>query len=155
MTEITKGTDQPAQSISINKIYLKDSSFESPNTPSIYAQPGAPKVEFNIGLRHDQIDERSFEVVLSLTLTAKISEKIAFLAEAHQAGLFEIQGFGAETVPAILGIFCPTQLFPYAREVISGLIGRGGFPPITLDHVNFEQLFTQQAQQSAPAVAAH
>ena len=131
--------------IGIRNIYLKDSSFEAPSTPHIFNEKANPDINVNIGVDSKDLGNNFFEVIISITITAKIEEKTAFLAEVHQGGVFEISGFDTNTQRAIKGIFCPTQLFPYAREAVSSLIGRGGFPPLLLEPINFEEMFAQQA----------
>ncbi len=143
--------DTAQQQILLHNLYLKDVSFESPNAPAIFREQSAPQIQMNIGLRTENLEGTTFEVELSVTVTAKSGDKTAFLVEVKQAGIFTLNGFPKEQVPALLGIYCPTQLFPYAREAVSSLVNRGGFPPLLLEPINFEALYAQHVQQQAQA----
>lgn len=143
--------DAGQQQILLHNLYLKDVSFESPNAPAIFREQSAPQIQMNIGLRTENLEGSTFEVELSVTVTAKSGDKTAFLVEVKQAGIFTLNGFPKEQVPALLGIYCPTQLFPYAREAVSSLVSRGGFPPLLLEPINFEALYAQHVQQQAQA----
>lgn len=142
----------------IEKVYLKDLSLELPNAPQVFFEQEAPQVEVNI---HNQASglqqEGLFEVVLTVTVTAKIQDKTVFLVEAAQAGIFQIRNIPAGDLEAVLGTICPNTLLPYAREAVSSLVQRAGFPPVTLQHMNFELVYQQrlqmQADQGAPAAA--
>jgi preprotein translocase subunit SecB len=145
---MTEETQQPQQAIGIHGIYLKDVSFESPNAPSIFQEmKQAPSINVNFAINTEKLSDETYEIVLSITVTAKIEEKTAFLVELQQAGLFTIKGFGEQEMAPMLGIYCPTQLFPYAREAVANLVGKGGFPPVMLEPVNFEALYRQHQQQ--------
>jgi len=140
--------------LSITKIYLKDSSFESPQSPAIFQQ-GDWKPQTNLNLRstHTPIEGDHHEVVLTITVEAKENDKTTFLIELQQAGLFEIAGYEGEELQAIVGSFCPNILFPYARESIATLIQKGGFPEFVLQPINFDSLYMQSKQQQAEAAA--
>ena len=139
----------PAQQVNLQKIYIKDVSFETPNSPQIFTKDWEPDVGIDLSTNGQPIGENLFECVLSITVTAKSAGDTAFLAEVHQAGIFEISGFPEEQLSPILGVFCPTTLFPYAREAISELISKGGFPQLLLAPVNFEAVYAQnQAEQA-------
>jgi preprotein translocase subunit SecB len=134
--------------IALQRIYLKDASFEAPNSPGILRGEWKPEVTMNLTTRTDDIGEGRIEVVLEISVEAKLGDKVAFLAEVQQAGIFMLQGFQQAEVGQILGIFCPTQLYPYAREAIAGLVGKGGFPQLHLQPVNFEAMMAEsQARQ--------
>ena len=149
----------------IEKVYLKDLSLELPNAPQVFFEQEAPQVEVNIhnqanGLPQDGL----FEVVLTVTVTAKIQDKTVFLVEAAQAGIFQIRNIPAGDLEAVLGTICPNTLLPYAREAVSSLVQRAGFPPVTLQHMNFELVYQQRLQQmqadqaaaaAAPAASTH
>jgi len=138
---------------SIEKIYLKDLSLENPGAPQSFMVQQAPQVEVGLRTRGEQIEEGMFECVLTITVTAKTGDKTLFLVEASQAGLFQIRGVPATEIQPLMGIHCPTMLFPYARESIADAIGRAGFPPVHLNPINFEALFQQQLagmQQASP-----
>jgi preprotein translocase subunit SecB len=140
--------------LSITKIYLKDFSFESPQTPAIFSR-GEWKPQTNLNLRsaHTAIEGDHHEVVLTITVEAKEEDKTIFLIELQQAGLFEIAGYEGEELQAIVGSFCPNILFPYARESIASLIQKGGFPEFVLQPINFDALYMQSKQQQMAAAA--
>ena len=141
------------QQFAMQRIYTKDLSFESPSTPDVFKKQWQPKVNVDLNTKSDKVDEQgNFEVVLSITITAKIDEDTAFLVEVQQAGIFMVTGFEGEDLRRILGTAAPNILFPYARETIDGLCVKGGFPPVMLAPVNFDALYQQalaQAQQQA------
>jgi preprotein translocase subunit SecB len=141
-------SSKPKQQFSIQKIYIKDASFESPEAPQSFRfSQWNPKVDLNLANDQAHIDGDSYEVVLSITVTVAQEEKTAFLIEVHQAGLFEISGFDDDQRRYLLGSQCMNILFPYAREAISDLSVRGGFPPVTLSPVNFDGLYQQHLKQ--------
>ncbi len=135
----------PAQFL-IQKLYVKDVSFELPNAPEIFQEQGQSDVKMSLAQRVDDLGENLHEVVLTVTVTATLGEKTAYLAEVAQAGIFHITGFRDQQLHAVMNILCPSALFPYARRAISDLVGDGGFPPLTLQPVNFEQLYAQRVQ---------
>jgi len=139
--------------LALQKIYVKDVSFEAPNAPQIFQDMGVtddqPQVQLNLGQRATDLGGDLYEVVLSLTLTCTIGERTAYLAEVHQAGLFGIAGFGPEDHAGIIGSYCPNLLFPYARQVISSLVLEGGFPPFLLQPINFDALYAEQMRRTA------
>ena len=144
------------QQVAIHNIYLKDASFESPSAPGVFRQNAQPKVQVNVGVNTDHLGEDTFDVLLTVTVTAKFEDgKTAFLAETLQGGVFGLKGFNDNELGAMLGIYCPNMLFPYAREAIAGLVSRGGFPQLVLQPVNFEAIYAQhlQRQQSGEAEA--
>ncbi len=142
--------DDSDKRLSIVKIYVKDFSFESPLTPNVFKEgEWSPKTNLNLRSAHTAVDDKHHEVVLSITIEAKDSgkDKTLFLVELHQAGLFEIGGYGEEEFGALVGSFCPNILFPYARESIAGIIQKGGFPEFLLQPINFDALYMQSLQQ--------
>ena len=142
------------QQFAIQKIYLKDVSFESPNSPQAFTDgEWKPQINVQINSSHQNIADDTHEVVLSITVTAKHNENTAFLAEVKQAGIFTLSGFPEENLSGMLGAYCPETLFPYAREAISELISKGGFPQLLLAPVNFNALYSQQMQQQSAAQA--
>lgn len=164
-------SEQPLQAadeqpvFGIDKIYLKDLSLELPNAPQVFFEREAPQVEVNI---HNQATGLAqpgfFEVVLTVTVTAKIEDKTVFLVEAAQAGIFQIRNVEPQDLQAVLGTLCPNTLLPYARETVSSVVQRAGFPPVTLQHMNFEAAYQQRMQQvqteeaaaaAAPSTPAH
>jgi preprotein translocase subunit SecB len=140
-------TEETQRQFSIQRIYTKDISFETPNAPEIFMQEWKPQINVNLNNTVKDLGEGNIEVALTVTVTAKIEEKTAFLAEVTQAGIFLAQGIPEEEMGPLLGIYCPNTLFPYVREVISDLIVRGSFPQFLLAPVNFEALYAQQVQQ--------
>ena len=139
------------QQFSVQKIYLKDVSFESPNSPQSFTAGNEwqPQINVQVNSSHNSMDENLYEVVLDITVTAKQDEKILFLTEVKQAGIFMMSGFADENKGGMLGAYCPETLFPYAREAISELIAKGGFPQLLLSPVNFNALYQQQIQEQA------
>ncbi|MDT8404421.1 protein-export chaperone SecB [Sulfuriflexus sp.] len=141
----------PEQVFVIQKVYTKDISFETPNTPEVFRNDDwQPNINLQLQSRSKPLDENVFEIVLMVTVTAKVDEETtAYLAEVQQAGIFRIDGFGDEEMRYMLGSYCSNILFPFAREVISDLVTRGGFPQLLLAPVNFDALFSQQQEQAA------
>ena len=147
-----------APTFSIEKIYLKDLSLENPGAPQSFLVQEAPQVEVGLRTRGEQIDTDVYECVLTITLTAKTSDRTLFLVEASQAGIFTIRGVPPEHLQPVIAINCPNVLFPYARETLADAVGRAGFPPVHLAPINFEALYQQQlaqTQQPAPAAAVN
>jgi preprotein translocase subunit SecB len=145
--------------LAISKIYVKDFSFESPQSPDIF-KGGDWKPQTNLNLRsaHNKIEGDAHEVVLTITVEAKDGDKTLFLVELQQAGIFEISGYAGDELGAIVGSFCPNILFPYARETIASTIQKGGFPEFVLQPINFDALYLQakqQADQQGAATEAH
>ncbi len=136
---------QAAETVfSIEKIYVKDLSLEVPGAPRVFLQGGEPQLEVQLNHKAESIDGVLFDVALTVTVTAKNGETVMFLAEAVQAGIFQLRGIPEADLAPVLGVICPNVLFPYARETISDLITRAGFPPVLLAPVNFEVLYQQQ-----------
>ncbi len=144
--------EQVQQQFAMQRIYTKDISFESPSTPDVFKQQWQPQVNVDLNTKSDKIDENNFEVVLTITITAKMEDDTAFLVEVQQAGIFLITGIEGDNLRRVLGTAAPNILFPYARETIDGLCVKGGFPPVMLAPVNFDALYQQAlAQQAAQA----
>jgi preprotein translocase subunit SecB len=145
----------PQQQFALQRIYSKDISFESPATPGIFAKKWQPKVNVDLNTKSDKFDDKgNYEVVLTITITAKVEEEPAFLVEIQQAGIFLVNGFNDNDLRRVLGTAAPNILFPYAREAIDALCIKGGFPPVMLAPVNFDALYQQalaQQAQNAPA----
>jgi preprotein translocase subunit SecB len=139
----------------IQKIYTKDISFETPNSPKIFTEKWEPKVDFNLSTNAQSLGENLYEVSLTVTATVKCGETTAYLAEVAQAGVFVLGHFTDQEMGHMVGSFCPNILFPYAREAVSDLVIKGGFPQLLLAPINFDALYAQhlqqQAQQQAPA----
>ncbi len=148
--------NKPAERrISIQKIYLKDFSFESPQTPQVFGEgKWEPKTNLNLRSTHSAGTGDHHEVVLTITVETKHDDKTIFLIELQQAGLFHITGYSDEEFSAVVGSFCPNVLFPYARESIAGIVSKGGFPELLLQPINFDALYAQsraEAQKQAEA----
>jgi preprotein translocase subunit SecB len=141
--------DAQQPSFQIEKIYVKDVSLEIPNAPQVFLEAQAPQLEIQVRNAAQQFAEGLFEVVVTVTVTARAGEKTLFLAEAAQAGIFAVRGVPQAELEPVLAIACPTILYPYAREAISDLVTRGGFPPVLLAPVSFEAIYAQRAQQQA------
>ncbi|NND69038.1 MAG: protein-export chaperone SecB [Halioglobus sp.] len=157
--EQAAATEQPQQQFAMQRIYTKDLSFESPATPDIFREQWQPAVNVDLNTKSNKVDDTgNYEVVLTVTVTAKMNDDTAFLVEVQQAGVFMITGFEGEDLRRILGTAAPNILFPYARENIDSLCVKGGFPALMLAPVNFEALYQQavaQAAQQQGEAAAH
>lgn len=136
----------------IQRIYVKDSSFETPNTPAVFQQKWEPELALDLNTQHKELEKDVYEVILTVTATVKNQQAVAFLAEVKQAGIFTIQGAQSEQLEHILGSFCPNILFPYAREIISSQVIQGSFPQLVLAPINFDALFLQQMEEKKKAV---
>lgn len=140
--------EQQAQ-FTIQKIYVKDVSFEVPNSPQIFNEPGQPQLELNLNQKVARVADGLFEVVLAVTVTCKLADKTVYLAEVHQAGLFGLGGFDDRTLDMMLGTYCPNVLFPYVRQTVGELVANGGFPPFYLQPINFEALYAEGLRRRA------
>lgn len=132
------------QQFAIQKIYLKDGSLETPGTPEVFRQSWKPEAKVELNTRHQAIDENLHEVVVTVTVTAQMEEKTVYLCEVHQAGVFTVTGFEDTVRDQLLGAYCPSVLFPYAREAVTDLTAKAGFPPMTLSPVNFDALYARR-----------
>lgn len=137
----------PTGEFAIQKIYIKDISFETPNSPDIFKLEWDPKVSMQLSSEGMNISDELTEVVLTVTVTTMIGEKAAYLVEIHVAGIFHIKGFPKEVIEHMAATVCPNILFPFAREHVCDLVTRGGFPQLLLAPVNFEALYAQQQQE--------
>lgn len=147
-------SEEQQRQFQVQRIYVKDLSFEVPGAPQIFLEQGQPKVNVQLANQARRIGETSeFEVEVTVTVTAEVNEKTAYIAEVKQAGVFIISGANDAEVEQLLGAYCPNLLFPYIRETISSLIGRGSFAPFHLQPINFDALF-QQAQAKRAAEQA-
>ena len=145
---MAEAQNQAQGQFSIQKIYTKDVSLETPNSPVIFAEDKwEPEVNVQLNSRAGKMDNNMHEVILSVTVTAKVSDKTAYLVEVQQAGVFQLSGFEETQLGHLLGSFCPNILFPYVREAISDLVTRAGFPQMLLQPVNFDALYAQHLQQ--------
>ena len=147
--------EQPQQQFAVQRIYTKDISLESPATPAVFKKQWQPQISVDLATKSDKIDEVSnYEVVLTLTITAKVEEETAFLIEVQQAGIFIITGFEPDDLRRIVGTAAPNILFPYARECIDNLCVKGGFPPVMLAPINFDAMYQQALEQAQAAPAS-
>jgi preprotein translocase subunit SecB len=135
----------------IEKIYVKDLSLEIPNAPQIFLEQGAPAINVEFHTKAEQLGDGVYEAVLTVTVTSKLAEgdKTLFLVEAAQAGIFRISNVPHEDIEPLLGIACPNILYPYAREAVSDMVTRAGFPPVVLQPMNFEAIYQHQKQMQA------
>ena len=148
--------DQDTQpGFGIEKLYVKDVSLEIPNAPQIFTDRTAPQINVELANAAQKLDEGVYEVAIKVTVTAKIGEKVAFLVEVTQAGVFAIRNVAEDNLEMIIGVTCPNILFPYAREAVSDMVTRAGFAPVLLNPINFEALFMQQKQQAQQAAKAN
>ncbi|MGZ8190328.1 MAG: protein-export chaperone SecB [Methylococcaceae bacterium] len=131
---------------SIQKIYTKDMSFETPNSPKIFTEKWEPSVDFNLGTHVETLENSLYEIALTVTITVKCGDTTAYLVEVNQAGIFALNGFTDQEMGPMVGSFCPNILFPYAREAVSDLVTKGGFPQLLLAPVNFDALYAQHMQ---------
>ena len=148
---------------SIERIYLKDMSFESPKAPEVFTKAWSPQVEFDLNIKHKQLQDGIFEVVLALTVTVKnqveaegegeAENETAYLVEVQQAGIFGIGGLTPAQLSQVIGTTCPTVLYPYAREAVDNLVQKGSFRPLHLAPINFDALYAQKVQEQAAAQA--
>ena len=139
--------NESAPQFEIQRIYVKDLSFEAPNTPHTFSDEWKPEVSLNLETKSNRLQDTTHEVVISITATVTTSKKTAFLIEVHLAGVFLISGVPSDQLHQMLGSFCPSILFPYAREVISDVVVRGGFPQLILAPVNFDSLYAQHMEK--------
>jgi len=147
--------DQAKSEFVIQRIYVKDISLETPNSPQLFLEQWKPATEVELNAKTAKLADDVYDVELAITVTVKIQEKIAYLVEVHQSGVFLIKGFSDAQLHRMLGSYCPNILFPYAREVISELVLRAGFPPLYLTPVNFDALYEQQSQQKQAQATAN
>lgn len=148
-------TEQQQPVFNIEKIYVKDLSLEIPHAPAIFLEREQPQIDMQLHNEATRIDEGYFEASITITVTAKLGDKTMFLAEATQAGIFQIRNVPAEDMDPVLGIGCPNILFPYVRETISDMVNRSGFPPVILSPINFEALYAQKQAADAGQAQTH
>ncbi|MEI6893191.1 MAG: protein-export chaperone SecB [Colwellia sp.] len=148
--EVVKSeTAKESPEFAIQRIYIKDVSFETPNSPAVFQLEWKPEIKLDIDTRSTKLGDNTYEVVLSVTVTATVEGKTAFLAEVQQAGIFTIGNLPEAQLSHTIGAFCPTTLFPYVRETVSSLVNRGSFPQFNLTPVNFDGLYASYLQQRA------
>ncbi|MPQ76271.1 protein-export chaperone SecB [Hydrogenovibrio sp. JE_KL2] len=137
------------QHFQIQKIYTKNISFESPKTPEVFLQEFQPKLDVDLNVETDVLEEGTYHVLIRVTATTMIEDATAFLCEVEQAGIFTLEGFNEQEIQYLLASQCPAALFPYARETISSLVAKGGFPQLVLEPVNFDAMFASHLEQEA------
>jgi preprotein translocase subunit SecB len=145
--------DEANPVFNIQRMYLKDLSLEQPNSPQILLEQQQPQVDINLAMAAEAVAEGIFEVTVTATVTTKVQDKVLFLVEAKQAGIFEIRNVPQEQMQGIISIVCPQMIYPYLRAIVSDVCTRAGFPPILLTEVNFQAMF--EAQQQAQAAEAN
>jgi preprotein translocase subunit SecB len=153
MTEAAQENNQPA--FNIEKIYVKDLSLEIPHAPNIFLERESPQIDVQLNTQTAVIEGDVYEVMITNTVTAKIGEKVMFLIEAKQAGIFRLSNLPSEDIEPVLAVMCPNILFPYLRELISNTAVRAGFAPVMLNPVNFDMLYQQHKQEQAAAPTTH
>jgi preprotein translocase subunit SecB len=151
MSENQAGLEAQEQQFVVQRIYIKDLSYEAPLGAKAFTKQWQPQVQVDLNTQAERLDGDNYESVLTITITAKLGEETAFLIEIQQAGIFLVKGLDGEQLRRVLMIVCPNILFPYAREAIDSIASRGSFPPLVLQPVNFEAVYLQsQQQQGAP-----
>ncbi len=156
--ENNQAQDSDAPEFAILRVYLKDASFETPNSPAAFTQEWKPEIGLQLNTSVNPLDNDLYEVVLNITATATLGEKTAFLAEIQQAGIFRMKGFEENQKGSMLGAYCPNVLFPFAREAVSDLVTKGGFPQLLLTPVNFDAIYQQklaEKQNTANPAVTH
>lgn len=156
MTEATQNNPQPV--FNIEKLYVKDLSLEIPHAPGIFLERENPQIDLQLNSQANALEEGVFEVVVTVTVTAKLPQKdgkVMFLVEARQAGIFQVRNLPEGELEPVLAVVCPNILFPYAREVVSDVTVRAGFAPVMLSPINFEVLYQQQKQQAEASPVKH
>lgn len=140
--------EQQSAQFQLQKLYMKDASFELPNAPQIFQDDGQVEIKMNLAQRVENLADSVHEVILTVTVTASLGEKTAYLAEVQQAGIFAITGLNEQATHAALNTLCPHTLFPYARRTITDMVADGGFPPLVLQPINFDQIYAQRLQEA-------
>ena len=143
------GAAEAGAQLQLQKVYIKDASFEVPSAPQIFQEQGQPQVQLNLEHKVGTLGQDVYEVVLTVTVTCKLAEKTAYLAEVQQAGVFGLSGFDDQNRDVILATYCPNVLFPYARQIVSDLVSNGGFPPFLMQPINFDALYAEQMRRRA------
>lgn len=147
----TRFTDQPTASpqLSLQKVYVKDCSFEAPNSPGIFKGEWNPKISLTLNSTTSKLDDSTHEIVLNVNVEAKLGDTVAFLIELQQAGIFVLKEYPTEQLKPLIGNYCPSMLYPFARQAIADLVSSGGFPQLLLQPMNFDALFQQAESRQA------
>ena len=149
--------EQSQPTFNIEKLYIRDLSLEIPHAPSIFLERESPQIDLQLNTEYSAIDEGIYEVIITITLTAKLpaKDKVMFLIEAKQAGIFHVRNIPAAELESVMAVVCPNILYPYLREVVTDVSVRAGFAPVLLNPINFEVLYQQQKAQAAAAATKH
>lgn len=147
-------SDKIEKNFLISKVYTKNISFESPNSPTIFAKEFEPQMDVNMNVESSKLEDDVYHAMIRLTVTVKVDDKTAFLCEVEQAGIFVLKGFDDAELSYMLGSQCPNTLFPFAREAVSDLVVRGGFPQLLVEPVNFDALYANHMQQQKESAQA-
>jgi preprotein translocase subunit SecB len=151
---MAENQNQPAaRQVLLQKIYLKDASVEVPQAPQVFARQWQPQTDVQVNTQFANLGDNAYQIMLSVTVTAKAGEDIGFLVEVHQAGIFTITGFDQVEIGAVMGGYCPNLLFPFAREAVADLVQRAGFPQLLLQPINFDALYLEHQQRAHAAQA--
>ncbi len=146
--------DESQAGIALQRIYLKDVSFESPNAPAVFRKNWEPELQMDLHTKNQRLDESNFEVVVSITVTCTIGEMTAYIVEVQQAGIFTVQGLSGTQLAHVINAYCPNILFPYLRETIDSIVIKGSFPAPMLAPVNFDVIFAQAVMRKQQEAAA-
>jgi preprotein translocase subunit SecB len=152
-TQAAAEEQQQMAQFQLQKLYVKDVSFEVPNAPQIFQDNGQVEIKLNLSQKVETLAENVHEVMLTVTVTATMDDKTAYLAEVQQAGIFNIAGLNEQAMHAALNTLCPNTLFPYARRTITDMVADGGFPPLVLQPINFDQVYAQRVREAQAAAA--
>ena len=139
---------QEEKTVEVQSIYIKDASFEAPNSPMVFSEQNIqPETKINLSNTHNKLGENSYDVSLTIKVEASYGEKTMFIAEVEQSGVFIINNYGEEEIKSLIAVFCPSTLFPYAREILSSMVSKGGFPALNLQPISFESLYSQAKEE--------
>jgi preprotein translocase subunit SecB len=151
MAEETQPKDTGERQFALRTVYLRDLSFESPNAPSIFQGEWKPETSLHLDIKVKQLEAQTHEVILTITVTAKAGDKTAYLVEVQQAGIVSAQGFEQQEYGPLLYVYCPSILFPYARQAVTDVVAKGGFPQLVLQHINFDAIYAQKLAEKSAA----
>ncbi|WP_295538691.1 protein-export chaperone SecB [uncultured Thiohalocapsa sp.] len=144
MAEDTQAQAGAERQFTLRTVYLKDLSFESPNAPEVFQGEWKPETALHMDIQVSQLEAHTHEIVLTITVTAKAGEKTAYLVEVQQAGIVSAQGFEQQDYGPLFYVYCPSILFPYARQAVTDVVAKGGFPQLVLQHINFDAIYAQK-----------
>jgi preprotein translocase subunit SecB len=147
MAEDTQAQGGAERQFALRTIYIKDLSFESPNAPAVFQGEWKPETSLHMDIKVNQLDGQTHEIVLTITVTAKAGDKTAYLVEVQQAGIVAAQGFEQQEYGPLFYVYCPNILFPYARQAVTDVVAKGGFPQLVLQHINFDAIYAQKVAE--------